>query len=166
MENVGNEEEKPVESGDVASDEEYPPYDETRPAFKRRIGCSRLSLYIIGFIILENLIIPPRFQVSNNIALGVIWVYQHTASPLFRETGFVRCRFYPSCSEYTRLSLLHCGFIHGAIMGGWRILRCNPYNHGPHEDWPYEGAWKICNQMPPDYLPLPPDVHTPLDKGD
>jgi hypothetical protein len=131
------------------------------PEHPPRRGCGRLFLWIIAFIILENIIIPPRYQVSNNIALAAIWSYQSTVSPVFRETGIVRCRFYPSCSEYSRLSLLHYGFLSGFVRSSWRVMRCNPFNNGPHEDWPYEGAWENCRQLPPSYLNLPEDVHKP-----
>ena len=122
---------------------------------------SRLWLYILFFLILENLVIPPRYQISNNIALGFVWVYQHTASEAFAKSGLVQCRYYPTCSEYGRLALLHDGFLVGFVKGIYRVLRCNPFNTGPHEDWPYEGAWNDCRQLPQPYLDLQDDVHLP-----
>ena len=41
-----------------------------------------------------------------------------------------RCRFYPSCSEYARQSLIKHGAIRGTARSAWRILRCNPWNPG------------------------------------
>jgi len=38
--------------------------------------------------------------------------------------------YYPSCSEYTRQSILKKGVIAGILFGGWRILRCNPWGKG------------------------------------
>jgi len=138
------------------------PDENPEPKHPRRKGCGRILLWVVALVILENLIIPPRYQVSNNIALAGIWVYQHTASPAFRESGIVRCRFYPSCSEYSRMAFLHYGFFSGLVRSFWRVMRCNPFNNGPHEDWPYEGAWENCSQLPPSYLGLPADVHKPL----
>jgi putative membrane protein insertion efficiency factor len=132
---------------------------DSRP--RRRMGCGRLALYILIFVIIENIIIPPRYQISNNMALGVIWVYQNTASKVFKSSGMIRCRFYPTCSEYGRLSLLHDGFLIGSGKALYRILRCNPFNKGPRENWPYEGAWDDCCQLPQPYLDLPDDVHLP-----
>ena len=118
-------------------------------------------LIIVIFIAAENLIIPPRYQVSNNIVLGLIWVYQETASKAFKSSGMVKCRFYPTCSEYGRLVLLHDGFIVGSARAAYRVLRCNPFNHGPHEDWPYEGAWIETKQLPQPYLHLDKVEHLP-----
>ncbi len=137
------------------------PWVEPEPPRKYEKRRPRVGLYILIFIVFENLVIPPRYQVSDNLALGVIWVYQHTASELFKETGMVRCRFYPTCSEYTRLALLHYGFFKGIVMGTWHILRCNPFYQGPVEEWPYEGAWDDCRQLPQKYLEVPEDVHLP-----
>ena len=137
------------------------PDESPAPNPPSRKGCGRILLWVLVFIIVENLVIPPRYQLSNNIALTGIWAYQRTASPFFHETGIVRCRFYPSCSEYSRLTFLHYGFLRGVVLSTWRIMRCNPFNNGPHEEWPYEGAWDDCRQLPPDYLNLPPDVHMP-----
>lgn len=62
----------------------------------------------------------------------LIRVYQLTLSPdhgVFRArfpNGF--CRFYPSCSEYTRLSILRFGGFKGVGLGLLRILKCNPFS--------------------------------------
>jgi uncharacterized protein len=44
-----------------------------------------------------------------------------------------RCRFYPSCSEYTREAIE----IHGSAAGVWlgikRFARCHPFNPGGHD---------------------------------
>lgn len=67
----------------------------------------------------------------RHILAYIIRVYQLTLSPdhgLFRSRyphGF--CRYYPSCSEYTRLSILEFGIFRGGWYGVVRILRCNPF---------------------------------------
>jgi len=120
-----------------------------------------IFMIIVIFIVAENIIIPPRYQLSNNIVLGMIWVYQETASKAFKESGMIKCRFYPTCSEYGRLVLLHDGFIVGLVKAVYRILRCNPFNQGPHEDWPYEGSWNDTLQLPQPYLHLDNVEHLP-----
>ena len=64
----------------------------------------------------------------------VVWlitIYQRTLSPdhgLFRGRypyGF--CRFYPSCSEYAKQSVVRYGAFAGIWLGFKRILRCNPF---------------------------------------
>lgn len=73
-------------------------------------------------------------HIPRRCALGMIFVYQKTISP---DHGVLRglhphgfCKFYPSCSEYTRLAILHEGVIRGGLKGAWRILRCNPWSEG------------------------------------
>lgn len=43
------------------------------------------------------------------------------------------CRFYPSCSEYTAQAVEKYGVIKGILKGMYRILRCNPFNHGGYD---------------------------------
>jgi uncharacterized protein len=67
----------------------------------------------------------------KKIAISLITLYQKTLSPdhgVFRARyphGF--CKFYPSCSEYTKQAIEKFGIIKGAGMGILRILRCNPF---------------------------------------
>ncbi len=56
----------------------------------------------------------------------LIQLYQRFVSPLFGA----RCRFYPSCSEYTIQALEKHGLIKGAMLSAWRILRCGPWSAG------------------------------------
>lgn len=44
-----------------------------------------------------------------------------------------RCRFYPSCSEYTVQAFRKYGLIRGFIKSVWRILKCNPWNPGGYD---------------------------------
>ena len=44
------------------------------------------------------------------------------------------CRHYPTCSEYTKLAIIHYGCLKGCFMGLIRILKCNPlgtYGYDP-----------------------------------
>lgn len=56
--------------------------------------------------------------------LWLISVYQRTISPHIQEGN---CKFYPTCSEYSRQAIEK----HGATKGGFyairRILRCHPF---------------------------------------
>lgn len=65
--------------------------------------------------------------------LKLIRLYQRTISPdhggIF-VAGGARCRFYPSCSEYTHQAVERFGIIRGVALGSWRILRCNPLTKG------------------------------------
>lgn len=59
---------------------------------------------------------------KNNIPLRMISFYQRKISPLFPA----RCRYYPTCSQYTYRAIERYGFFLGALLGALRILRCNP----------------------------------------
>ena len=60
------------------------------------------------------------------IFLGLIWLYQHTLSPIFQLLG-VECRFYPSCSEYAREAFEKHGFIRGFGLSVKRVSKCHPW---------------------------------------
>jgi hypothetical protein len=71
----------------------------------------------------------------KKILIGAIRFYQKALSPDHSEWGRRRfpygyCRFYPSCSEYTKQSIKKHGTLAGAAKGALRILRCNPFSSG------------------------------------
>jgi putative membrane protein insertion efficiency factor len=41
-----------------------------------------------------------------------------------------RCKYHPSCSQYAIDALREFGLLRGAVLAGWRLLRCNPWSHG------------------------------------
>lgn len=47
-----------------------------------------------------------------------------------------RCRFVPTCSQYTYVAIERFGVIRGTLMGMWRILRCNPFSKGGYDPVP------------------------------
>ncbi len=58
--------------------------------------------------------------------------YKKVVSPLFIKS----CRFYPTCSEYALTAVEGHGVFKGALMTGWRILRCNPFSRGGYDPVP------------------------------
>jgi putative membrane protein insertion efficiency factor len=56
------------------------------------------------------------------IILFIIKLYNFFISPLLG----VRCRFFPTCSEYCRISFKEHGLIKGAMYSLKRIIRCHP----------------------------------------
>ena len=55
----------------------------------------------------------------------LIQFYQKWISPSFAP----RCKYYPSCSNYTLLAMKEHG-VKGLALGIWRFVRCNPWSHG------------------------------------
>lgn len=68
----------------------------------------------------------------RSVALGMIRFYKRYISPGLGSN----CRFYPSCSEYTYQAVEKYGVLRGSLMGGWRIMRCNPFNKGGYDPVP------------------------------
>ena len=61
--------------------------------------------------------------------------YKLAISPLLGQ----RCRFYPSCSEYTMQAVERFGVVRGGWLGARRIGRCHPMNEGGLD--PVPDAW-------------------------
>jgi putative membrane protein insertion efficiency factor len=69
----------------------------------------------------------------KKLILALIKVYQKTFSPdhgLIFSGGATRCRYFPSCSQYTYEAIVHYGVVRGLLKGFWRVLRCNPFSKG------------------------------------
>jgi putative membrane protein insertion efficiency factor len=90
--------------------------------------------------------------------VGFIRLYQRFISPL---TG-PSCRYHPSCSAYAVKALQVHGPFKGFALGGWRIVRCNPFTKGGFDPVPPRGRW--LPNVYPDGKPRP--RHTVEPAGD
>lgn len=68
----------------------------------------------------------------KSFMLLVITGYQKLLSPLLPNT----CRFYPSCSEYSRESILRHGVVKGMMLTLSRVGRCHPFHPGGYDPVP------------------------------
>lgn len=66
-----------------------------------------------------------------------IKIYQKTLSP---DSGWLKgffpkgvCRYYPTCSEYSRQSVCEHGLIRGGLYSIKRVLKCNPLSKGGYD---------------------------------
>lgn len=58
--------------------------------------------------------------------VALVRLYQLTLGRLLPG----RCRFHPSCSRYAIDALRGHGFLRGAGLAVWRVLRCGPWTEG------------------------------------
>ena len=59
------------------------------------------------------------------------WYQKHISCWL--EAKNIHCKYYPSCSEYTKQAIEKYGAGKGMILGIYRILRCNPFSKGGYD---------------------------------
>ncbi len=45
----------------------------------------------------------------------------------------IKCKYYPTCSEYTKQAIEKYGSIKGTRLGVSRFLRCNPFSKGGYD---------------------------------
>ena len=65
----------------------------------------------------------------RKIPILLIKFYQKAISPFLGR----RCRFYPTCSEYTKQAIIKYGSVKGSFLGIKRILKCNPFSKGGYD---------------------------------
>jgi len=67
----------------------------------------------------------------------LIRCYQRYVSPYLPP----RCRFYPTCSEYTYQAIERFGLLRGLYLGTGRILRCHPWGSCGDDPVPDTFSW-------------------------
>jgi uncharacterized protein len=65
----------------------------------------------------------------TGLLLAPIRLYQRFVSPALPR----RCKYYPTCSAYAVEAVREFGLVRGAILAGWRLLRCNPLSRGGYD---------------------------------
>lgn len=68
----------------------------------------------------------------KKILIFLIEIYQKHISFFFESKG-IKCKFYPSCSEYMKQAVTKYGFLKGFFLGIKRILKCNPFSKGGYD---------------------------------
>ena len=66
------------------------------------------------------------------IFVKLMLFYKKKVSPIFSSFG-INCKYYPTCSEYTKQAIQKYGATKGIIIGICRIIRCNPFSKGGYD---------------------------------
>ena len=68
-------------------------------------------------------------NVGAKCIIYLIDFYKYLISPLLGNN----CRFLPTCSEYTKGSIVKFGLVKGCCLGFKRILKCHPWGKGGYD---------------------------------
>ena len=68
----------------------------------------------------------------KQLLIALVRFYQYAISPMFGR----RCRYFPTCSEYTVDAIRKYGALKGGWMGLKRIGRCHPWHPGGYDPVP------------------------------
>lgn len=83
----------------------------------------------------------------KRLALAAIRAYSRWISPVLPR----RCRYEPTCSAYAAESIRRFGVLRGITLGGWRLLRCNPFSHGGFDPVPAHFTLHVGPVDPAEY---------------
>ena len=71
----------------------------------------------------------------KKIVIFLLKIYKKTISPIIASCG-IHCKYYPTCSEYTKQAVEKYGAFKGSLLAIWRIIRCNPFSKGGYDPVP------------------------------
>ena len=104
-----------------------PPFEHPRevPALRERLKHPALHLATLGLLfslmILDASRAPGR-QLSAKAYVEAVRLYQQLGRPFL--SGRVRCRYVPSCSEYSIAAVHRFGISRGLLLTEQRLSRC------------------------------------------
>ena len=68
-------------------------------------------------------------KICTKFIINSINIYKYLISPLLGNN----CRFLPTCSEYTKESIIKFGLVHGVWLGLKRIIKCHPFGKSGYD---------------------------------
>jgi putative membrane protein insertion efficiency factor len=82
-------------------------------------------------------------MLARRIAVLPIKVYRRVISPALPQ----RCKYEPSCSAYAEQAISEFGILRGAVLAGWRLLRCNPFSRGGYDPVERQRVFPILRHL-------------------
>ena len=68
----------------------------------------------------------------KHLLIALVRFYQYAISTMLGR----RCRYFPTCSEYTVDAIHKYGALRGGWLGAKRICRCHPWHPGGYDPVP------------------------------
>ena len=68
-------------------------------------------------------------NICTKCVINLINIYKYLISPLLGNN----CRFLPTCSDYTKESIIKFGLFRGVWLGLKRIVKCHPWGKGGYD---------------------------------
>ena len=68
----------------------------------------------------------------KKILIFLINFYQKYISNWLAQKN-IRCKYYPTCSEYAKQAIEKYGTIKGGFLSVKRIIKCNPFSKGGYD---------------------------------
>ena len=68
----------------------------------------------------------------KKVLLYFIKFYKKNISPLFEYLG-IHCKYYPTCSEYSKQAIEKYGVFKGIFLSMKRFCKCNPFSKGGYD---------------------------------
>ena len=68
-------------------------------------------------------------NICTKCVINLINIYKYLISPLLGNN----CRFLPTCSDYTKESIIKFGLVNGVWLGLRRIVKCHPWGKRGHD---------------------------------
>jgi len=68
----------------------------------------------------------------SKLFIKIIIFYKKHIS-LFLEKNGVKCKYYPTCSEYSIQAINKYGAFKGILLSLKRVLKCNPFSKGGYD---------------------------------
>ncbi|WP_105196239.1 MULTISPECIES: membrane protein insertion efficiency factor YidD [Flavobacterium] len=73
-------------------------------------------------------------KLGSKLYILLIWIYKKFASPIWSK--FFRCKFYPTCSQYSKQAVQKYGLKKGIKMTVKRLSKCRIGNYDSCIDLP------------------------------